>query len=79
MTTRKWQDLALWRLPIDRLIATQPGVYFHALYPEYVHLHDQYPHVIWYDGEYYLEDGHSRVMKAMINGETHVMVRILFL
>jgi hypothetical protein len=79
MTTKKWKDLSVWRIPIDILIATQDGVYFHGLAEEYTHLHDEFVHVVYHDGEYYLEDGHHRVVKARLRGAQSVLARVLCL
>jgi len=78
MTSQKWLDVPVVEVPIKELIATQRGVYFHALVDDFNHLFgDPYPHVILWEGEYYLEDGHHRVVKQALKGAHSVSVRLL--
>lgn len=79
MTTAKWMELPVFPTYIPVLIATQDGVYFKNLLSdepsEYVI--DPYPHVIFWRGEFYLEDGHSRVMRAILRGLSTIQARVL--
>ena len=77
MNTEKWRTLPLNQFPISELIAMQDGVYFHALAEDYVHMHDDWPHVVLWNGEAYLEDGHHRVVKALLRGEEFIVARVL--
>lgn len=80
MTSATWLTVPVSEVPISELIATQNGIYFHALREDHEHLHgDPYPHVIKWDGEYYLEDGHHRVVKAALRGAQSVIARVLSL
>lgn len=81
MTSAKWLNVPVVQLPISILVATQPGVLLHALAddaPTPVG-GDQYPHVILWNGTYYLEDGHHRTVRARLAGHRHIMVRLLTL
>lgn len=80
MNSKKWLDQPVRWVYIPHLIATQPGVLFHALMDSYDEIPvggDKYPHVIVWNGEYYLEDGHHRVMKRLLSGDKWAPVRLL--
>lgn len=79
MTSAKWRDVPVDVVYIASLYATQPGVLFHALgddAPPPVG-GDPLPHVIDWQGLLYLEDGHSRVVRAALRGNRLVCVRRL--
>jgi hypothetical protein len=79
MTTAKWRAVPVVGVRIAELIATQPGVLFSSLRadaPDPVG-GDPFPHVIAWRGELYLEDGHHRVVRAALRGETTVQARRL--
>lgn len=81
MTSQKWLDVPTALFPISQLIATQPGVLLHAL-ADNVPMPvggDIYPHVIHWNNEFYLEDGHHRVVRARLQGEQFVLARYLSL
>lgn len=76
MTTAKWLTLPVREFLISELIATQPGILLHALAEDHVHLYgDPHPHVVEWENEYYLEDGHHRVFKALLRGEKTIRAR----
>lgn len=80
MTSKKWLDVPVEVVAISDLIATQDGVYFHALTDDHQHMHgDPYPHAVLWAEEYYLEDGHQRVVKEALRGAHSVSVRVLSL
>lgn len=80
MTTARWTlEVPLRRIPIGDLIATQSGVHLAPLIADTASSHsgDPYPHVRWWNGAPHLEDGHHRVLRAALNGATHVTARLL--
>lgn len=78
MSSAKWLDVPARAVSIADLHATQPGVYLHALSGETVPVGgDQLPHVIDWAGEMYLEDGHHRVIRALIAGSKTVHACVL--
>lgn len=80
MTSELWLARPVAPFPISRLVATQPGVLFSALLdPQTPHGGDPLPHVIVWRGVTYLEDGHHRVMRAVINGQRRIRARYLVL
>lgn len=79
-------DTAAWMaqvvptaVKISELVATQPGVYFAPLIAtDHQPLYgDPYPHVVRFEDTLYLEDGHSRVMRALLRGKLFVWARVL--
>jgi len=78
MSTSKWLRQPVQTFRIADLIATQPGILLHALTDGFQSRGaDAYPHVIQWQGNTYLEDGHHRVVRAAINGERTVSARVL--
>lgn len=78
MTSALWLAVPVETFTIADLTATQDGVYFHALTetPDPVG-GDPFPHVIDWDGGLYLEDGHHRVIRALLAGRTTIEARRL--
>jgi hypothetical protein len=79
MTSLKWLAVHTRDVYIADLVATQPGVLFHALVedPRVPVGADPYPHVVEWRGVMYLEDGHHRAMRALLRGERAIRVRYL--
>lgn len=81
MTTARWREEVTPELVvISDLIATQPGVLLEPLSASWDALPvggDPVPHVIAYRGQLYLEDGHHRVARAALAGQTSIMARVL--
>lgn len=73
-----WLSVPVVKLPIAELVATQPGVFLHALRDKTAPVGgDKYPHVILWEGTYYLEDGHHRVVRRLLKGKKNVKARLL--
>lgn len=65
LTTARWiAEVPVEVVPLARLYLTQPGVDIAALFGLSEHISDRYPHVVAWDGELYLEDGHTRVVRV---------------
>lgn len=77
MTTRKWMQLPTRRLAIDRIFVTQNGVHFHGLENPASVSGDPLPHVLVLNGEFYLMDGHHRLIRTLLDGHRHIEARIL--
>jgi hypothetical protein len=78
MTSLAWLRIPTELIQIRHLIATQPGVYFEALIrPRTPVGGDEYPHVIFWRDDAYLEDGHTRVIRAALRGESMIEARVL--
>lgn len=80
-TSATWLDVPVVSVPVNTLIATQDGIFFQPLIgPVDVPVGgDVYPHVIVWGGENYLEDGHHRVVRAMLTGLETIEARVLVL
>lgn len=78
-TSATWLNVPVVKVPISELVATQPGVLLHALSetPPTPVGGDKYPHVILWEGTYYLEDGHHRIVRRLLKGKKKVKVRLL--
>jgi hypothetical protein len=80
MTSARWLLVPVVEVVIGDLWATQPGVLFQSLIEPSVSVGgDPLPHVIAWDGRLFLEDGHHRVVRAVINGATTMPARVLTL
>ena len=80
LNTDGWMaNIKTKKVLISDLVATQPGVMLYALTENYhsPYSRDRYPHVVKYDNVMYLEDGHHRVVKALLAGKKRVVVRLL--
>jgi len=78
MSTAKWLHIEPQTVNIPDLTATQPGVLLHALIEQTVPVGgDRIPHVIAWQGQMYLEDGHHRVMRALLAGQRTITARVL--
>jgi hypothetical protein len=78
MTSAKWLEIEPRWVLIRDLILTQKGVYFAAVFNPGVPVGgDPYAHVVKWRGELYLEDGHSRMMRALIYSEPMLQARVL--
>lgn len=80
MTTQRWvAEVPVEPVRISELTATQPGVLLHALFndsPVPVS-GDQLPHVVAFDGRFYLEDGHHRAVRVLLRGGDLMNARVL--
>jgi hypothetical protein len=77
-------DTATWRTQPTRIVdvhdltTTQDGVRLDGLLTGRTRSgSDDYPHVVVWDGRLYLEDGHTRVARAVLRyGVRHIRVRV---
>lgn len=76
LTSASWLRRPVRLFNIDELVATQPGVLFEALMREGTpYGGDPLPHVVVWQGINYLEDGHHRVVRALLAGERTIEAR----
>lgn len=79
LTTQGWIDqVPPQYVPIRTLWATQPHLHTHALTTTHTPTHgtDDLPHVIHWAGEYYIEDGHHRIIRAALRGHSMIRARV---
>lgn len=77
MTSETWREVPVQLVRLDKLVATQMGVYFDALLdPRDPIGGDDLPHVVDWGGELYLEDGHHRAVRIMLQGGNLMKARV---
>lgn len=78
MNSYKWLNVDTELVRISDLIATQKGVFFQPLMKPTIPVGgDYFPHVVYWRGEAYLEDGHHRVIRAALAGNWLIEARVL--
>ena len=78
LTTEDWAALAAEVVDWEDVITTQDGVTIEGLLSDSPRLgSDTYPHIVEHAGIRYLEDGHCRVVRSLIRGETQGLARVL--
>lgn len=75
--SKQWRQLPAETVPIADMVTTQRHLDLEAL----VHdlrspWSDDLPNVVAHAGHLYLEDGHHRVARALLAGETHILARV---
>lgn len=78
LTSATWLERPVQWFALDALWASQPGVYWQSLLgpePPPTYSGDCFPHVVIWQGRTIIEDGHHRVMRALLDGQTHVQAR----
>lgn len=76
MTTADWLRIPPQAMPIDRLVPVQP-VQAHLLDGhDTSHCGDSLPHVVLWNGTYFISDGHHRVARSKRRGLTVLAVRL---
>lgn len=78
MTSAKWLTIPAREVTIAQLTATQPGLLLEALTGDAQPIGgDPTPHVIQWEDNLYLEDGHHRAARAALAGHTSITARVL--
>lgn len=79
LTTAGWQAVAqIIEIQLDVLRFTQRGVWLEALLTAPPPVSgDPLPHVVLWQGTYYLEDGHTRVARALLQGIRSLRCRLV--
>lgn len=77
LTSRTWLNQPVQVFEIATLWASQPGVHFATLLAATSDpfIWDAYPHVVIWNGQHVIEDGHHRIVRALIGGKTHIPAR----
>lgn len=80
-TTTTWANIPTRAVPLDGLHLTQnqvsvPGLIHHAHGgPSWCG--DPHPHVIHWQGRYWVNDGHHRALVAWLRGDQYLEARVL--
>lgn len=74
-----WLSIEPELINYDDLITTQAGVWIAPLLSgELREGSDFFPRVVAWRNEFYLEDGHTRIVRAILSGHVRGMVRVYF-
>jgi hypothetical protein len=77
LSTQTWPKHSIvLDVPVKNLFLTQKGVWIEALFRSGSHSGDDTPHVVLWRGNYYLEDGHHRVVSAALAGHKTIYARV---
>jgi hypothetical protein len=80
MSSARWLAVPVQRVRIADLVATQPGIYLQPLIePAEPMGGDPFVHVVSWRGRLYLEDGHTRTIRAALGGRSEIDARVLVL
>jgi hypothetical protein len=78
MTTAKWRLIEPVEIPICLLIYSQANLYDGILEEGHSFCGDEFVHVVYYKGSFFLVDGHNRVERRKKNGFDFIMGRLKF-
>lgn len=75
LTTARWQaEVGVRQVPFDTLYLTQNHLRIHAMLGDSDKtLGDSYPHVVQFNNELFLEDGHHRVLRTVLSTDAQAM------
>lgn len=77
LTTARWQALPAEQVRISDLVTTQGHLRIEALITGSLRPgSDPLPNVVLHDGCLYLEDGHHRVVRALLAGHDYITARV---
>lgn len=77
MTTALWKLLPIEQVELEGLVFTQHHLWTLAMVnPGLSFTEDTYPYLVKYGGRYYVEDGHHRVVKAILTNVMTVQARV---
>lgn len=78
LTTNSWSlKSRLMRVPMENVYLTQAGVFIEPLFRHgKTHSGDDVPHVVFWRGNFYLEDGHHRIVRLALQGRTYFLARV---
>jgi Arc/MetJ family transcription regulator len=77
LTARDWAAIAPTTIRLEQLITTKRELALDRLLADdSTYFGDLFPHVVKYSGNYYLEDGVHRALRAALQQRTTIHVRI---
>lgn len=77
MTTTKWKEIEPTVVSLHNLVFTQWHLWTLALLnPTIPFTQDDLPYFVFHQGRYYVEDGHHRVVRAILRGHTLIKGRV---
>ena len=79
-TPKDWSDVPPRQVRLDELVTTKRVLDLGALLAEDSTFYgDLFPHVVQWEGKYYLEDGVHRALRAALQQRTTIHARVLVL
>ena len=80
MSTRQWADIPPRQVRLDQMITTKRELGLDRLLADDSTFYgDLFPHVVQWKGEFYLEDGVHRALRAALQQRTSIHARVLVL
>ena len=77
---KDWADVAPRPLRLDQLVTTKGTLHLGTLLAQdSTFFGDLFPHVVVWRGEYYLEDGLHRALRAALQQRSVIHARVVFL
>lgn len=78
LTSARWLTIPARLVRYAELVTTQTGVRIAALLdPQHQPMSgDPHPHVVAWTGRLYLEDGHTRITRALLRGQVEGLARV---
>lgn len=77
MDTEAWRQIRPCLVRIDRLHPAQDGLTWQGLFAVEPYAGDRFPHVVRWDGQLHISDGHHRIARAALRGHRWVLARVL--
>lgn len=77
-STADWFKICPLEIPIDILSPSQDTLYEGPLPEGHSFCGDPYPHVVFYKGKHWISDGHNRINRAKLKGDSTIFVRLRF-
>jgi len=77
LTSRGWADVPPRQVRLDELVTTKDTLQLSAVLDEdSTFFGDLFAHVVWWQGEYYLEDGLHRALRAALQQRNVLHARV---
>jgi len=77
LTSKLWLAIPIQKVVLKDLVLTQRGVFIDPLFSNALsYSKDAFPHVIIWNNDFYLEDGHHRVVLAALKEQKTVLARV---
>ena len=78
LTMREWSKIEPREVRLDQLVTTRSTLDLHTLLADDSTLYgDLFPHVVFWHGSLYLEDGLQRTLRAALQGRDIIHARVL--
>jgi Arc/MetJ family transcription regulator len=80
LSLKEWSEIPPRRMRLDQLVTTKRELALDRLLADDSTFYgDLFPHVVSFEGSFYLEDGLHRALRAALQQRTEIHVRVLSL